>query len=205
MKRWMAALWLVAACLPGMAGAQDSLREQLHELGRRACTQVWEAGGLDGVDVAARAMAAGQQQVVYCDCVGELFEGQTAGPGDEDAEVFLHQLLASTLTTCLAGAALDGEGEDGDLDETDFAFDEGDVRMCQMALDDDLPVPGFNAVQVLAQLARTGQPRQELCTCAARYFSAGGEPLRQALEDAPNPGVVYASTLAGAIATCLLD
>jgi hypothetical protein len=201
----IAALLLGLVLMPAVAIAQDSLREQLNALGQRACTQVWAGGGLGGVDFAAQATVARLHEKDYCGCVGSLFELQTGGPGDEHTEEFMQRLIIATMTTCLTESAQETWVEDGDLDVEDFAFDPEDARMCQMALDDVLPMPGFRADEVLEQLQRTGQPRDDLCTCAARYFSAGGEPLQEQLQNAQNPSVIYGNTMAGAITTCLID
>jgi hypothetical protein len=200
-------LWALAVitCVSGNAFAQNSLREQLNALGQRACMQVWNAGGLEGVDFAKQATANSLTQADYCGCVGTLFESQTGGPGDENAEAFMQRLIVNTMTTCLTETADDGVVEDGDLGPEDFAFDPSDVKMCEMALEDAILMPGFRADEVIAQLERTGQTRDDLCTCAARYFTAGGEPLQQEIENAHNSNVVYGSTMAGAINTCLID
>lgn len=199
-----ACLWGVMALWAVSAGAQD-VRVQLHDLGQRACHRVWDAGGLGGIPFAAQAVKAGRERGAYCACVGEFFETQTGGPGKEDTEVFMIRLIRNAMTACLEPPEKVRKAEvtDGDLVPERVDYDRSDADMCAMALRDDFPMPGFDSNAVRAQLRRTGQKRDDLCVCAARYFTARGEPLQQALQSANNPVVVYGSTMAGAINACL--
>lgn len=217
----VAALGLLVCVTP--ASAQQSLRQNLYDLGRDTCSSAiaGEVDGVDGLSFVAAVDSANWERAEYCHCVGEEFQDLDSDDlasmtsGTAEGNDHLAFIATMNMAICLPGAAdleWDGEVADGDLAEwdveelpdEDFAYDEGDKDMCEMALDDAIMVPGFDREEILKGMAQVGQSRDDLCTCTARYFAAEGEPLQQAIENAPNPNIVYASTLAGAIETCRL-
>lgn len=203
--------------------AQDFSNE-LYVIGMSACASAL-AGQVDNVDGTFFAFAiaeAGVSKGDYCHCVGTEFTD--GDPGDLDLlnsdtmeSVDHFEFMTSMNMMICLPADDDSEVTDGDLvdldmtdadfaeelPDEDFAYDEGDVYMCQQALDGGIMVPGFNETEVLERMRSGGQSRTQLCTCAARYFAAGGEGLQKEIENAANPNVVYASTMAGAIEVCL--
>lgn len=219
----VASLGLLISVHP--AAAQQALRQNLYDLGRDTCSSAidGEVDGVDGLGFVAVVDSANWERAEFCHCVAEEFQdldsedlaSMTSGTSDGDDHLAF--VTTMNMAICLPGAGdadieWDGEVEDGDLAEweveelpdEDFAYDEGDKQMCELALDDAIMVPGFDREDILAGMKRVGQSRDDLCTCAARYFAAEGEPLQQAIENASNPNIVYASTLAGAIETCRL-
>jgi hypothetical protein len=220
----VAALGLLVSAHP--AAAQQSLRDSLYDLGRDTCSSAidGEVDGVDGLGFVAVVDSVNWERAEYCHCVAGEFQDLDADDlasmtsGTKEGDEHLAFITTMNMAICLPGSSddadieSDGEVEDGDLAEweteelpdEDFAYDEGDKHMCEMALDDAIMVPGFDLEDILVVMKKTGQSRDDLCTCAARYFAAGGEPLQQEIENASNPNIVYASTLAGAIETCRL-
>lgn len=220
----VAALGLLVSVQP--TAAQQSLRQDLYDLGRDTCSSAieGEVDGVDGLGFVAMVDSANWERAEYCHCVAEEFQDfdsddlASMTSRTRDGDEHLAFITTMNMAICLPGQKDDAdmewdeEVEDGDLAEweveelpdEDFAYDEGDKQMCEMALDDAIMVPGFDREDILAGMGLAGQSRDDLCTCAARYFAAEGEPLQQAIENASNPNIVYASTLAGAIETCRL-
>ncbi|MBN9334890.1 hypothetical protein [Devosia sp.] len=198
---------------------------ELYVIGLGACAAALDGQveGIDGASFASTIAEAGVSKGDYCHCVATEF---TIGdPGDlallnadtmESVDHFQFMTVMNMMI-CVPDMETDWEVTDGDLvdidmfdedatedlPDEDFAYDEGDVYMCQQALDGGIMVPGFNEIDVLERLRSGGQSRTQLCTCAARYFAAGGEGLQDGIESAANPTIAYASTMAGAIEMCL--
>ena len=82
-------------------------------------------------------------------------------------------------------------------------IDESDREMRQMFVADATLIPGFISESVNNRLKRTGQSANDLCTCSARKMTAKARQLEKEIENSPNSSVIYASTLGGAIDTCL--
>jgi hypothetical protein len=76
--------------------------------------------------------------------------------------------------------------------------------MCQMAFDGGLLLPSFDADDLKREIKSIGQNLYDVCVCSARYFTAGGEASQKEIEGADNPNLVYSSTLAGVISTCVI-
>lgn len=209
----------LALCLQPVQ-AQSSVAE-LYQIGTDACSSALAGylGDIDGDFFSAAISQAGVSRADYCHCVANEFTDGDAGDlalltANTVESVDHMQFMASmNMMICLPeDPASDFEVTDGDLvdidmteelPDEDFAYDDGDVYMCQQALDGGIMVPGFNEADVLDRMAAGGQSRTELCTCAARYFAAGGEGLAADIENAGNPTIAYASTMAGAIEICL--
>lgn len=192
--------------------------DQLYDIGLDACSYALKGyiDTVDGAFFAAAISEARMSEAEYCRCVATEFTD-----GDDDDLALLNAdsldsvdhrafMTAMNMMICLPDASdvVDGDLADIDLEEEelpdeDFAYDESDVYMCQQALDGGIMVPGFNEAEVLERMDAGGQTRTQLCTCAARYFAAGGEGLQEDIENAGNPTIAYTSTMAGAIEVCL--
>ncbi len=208
-KRALAGLAFGLACSLQPVQAQ-SVEEWLHHIGLDACQSALKGHveNVDGDFFAEAISDANLSPSAYCQCVADEF-----AEGDEEDLAILNAdsldsvdhhsfLTAINMMVCLPDVDFDALEEE-DLPDEDFAYDDSDVYMCQQALDGGIMVPGFDENDVLAQLEASGQSRTDLCTCAARYFAAGGEGLQTSIENAANPSIVYASTMAGAINVCL--
>lgn len=219
---------IISAALALLVSAQgafaQSVSSQLHEIGYGACTLAMqgELEDVDGPHYRRIVDESSMNRVEFCNCVAEDF-----GTGDKDDLAKLtsasrvdHLAMMSVfaMTGCLPDGADDDDVTDGDLVDTDtdfdvdgvldspeedFAYDESDVNMCRMAMDGGLMVPGFDETEVASKIRSNGQKISDVCVCAARYFTAGGEALQKEIEEAGNPTIVYASTMAGAINMCV--
>ncbi len=193
------------------ANAQDTSTE-LYVIGASACAAalVGHVDNVDGSFFAAAIADVGVSTGDYCHCVATEF-----ADGDENDLALLNAdtmdsvdhfefMTAINMMICVPDVddVLDGDLAE-ELPDEDFAYDQSDVYMCEQALDGGIMVPGFNEADILTRLSASGQSRSQLCTCAARYFAAGGEGLQEDIENAGNPTIAYASTMAGAIEVCL--
>lgn len=211
-----AALGLLFATQPVQA---QTVSKQLHDIGYEACTLALQGKleGVDGPHYRKIVDESSMNRVEFCSCVAEDF-----GTGDKadlarlksaNRAEQLGLMSVLSMTGCLPetddevtdGDLADGDVVDSDLDspEEDFAYDESDVNMCNMAMDGGMMVPGFDESEALARIRGNGQAVGDVCVCAARYFAAGGEELQKSIEGAANPNLVYSSTMAGAINTCI--
>lgn len=189
--------------------------------------------GLERSDYAEVVDSKNWERAEYCFCVAQEFQDMDADDlalmtaGNEDGDGYRNFVASLNLEYCLPGNFDDGEEGfginlgldldddvlDGDLvddypDEEvpneNFEIDEGDVHMCNLALEDALMIPGFDLEEVLAGMKKAGQSRQDMCGCVAQYFAAEGDQLDVEIENAMNPTIAYNSTLAGAINVCRL-
>lgn len=208
----------VLFCVQGAAA--QSVGIQLHDIGYEACTQAMQGQlrDVDGAHYRQIVDASSMNRVEFCNCVAEDFstgskQDLTLLKSSKRAD-HLAMMSVMAMTGCLPDSyadpdVIDGDlvdaEPDGDLDmaQDDFAYDESDVNMCQMAFDGELLLPGFDADDVKRKIKSNGQKLDDVCVCSARYFTAGGEALQKEIEEANNPNVVYSSTLAGAISTCV--
>jgi hypothetical protein len=211
----------LALLLSTQAASAQSVSKQLYEIGYDACTLAMrgELQDVDGSHYRRIVDESSMNRVEFCGCVAEDF-----GTGDKNDLAALKSakrvdqlslMSVMAMTGCLPES--DDDVTDGDLagtdfsdgeseldpPEEDFAYDESDVNMCRMALDGDLMTPGFNNVEVVKKIKSNGQTIGDVCICAGRYFTAGGESLQKEIEEAGNPTIVYASTMAGAINICV--
>lgn len=208
---------------PGKGGEQSS--DPFHAMGAKICTQVLDGrlGDLFNPRYYQERFAAGHlQRDSFCQCVGSVFADDPddrfgIGTATDDAEVAaMTAKITDALETCNAtdGDLVDMDiptdpyDLDGDLPDyvpadTRLAVDESDRKMCHMFVDDATLIPGFTSETVNARLQRTGQSATDLCTCSARKMSAKAKQLEKEIEAAPNSSVIYASTLGGAIHSCL--
>lgn len=211
----MKSVFIISAALAVLVSSQtasaQSVSKQLRDIGYGACTLAMqgELKDVDGTHYRGIVDKSSMNRVEFCTCVAEDF---STGDKDDLAKLKsakrvdqLALMSVMAMTGCLPENASDEDVTDGDLDspEENFAYDQSDVNMCLMAIDGDLMVPGFNETEILRKINSIGLKATDLCVCAAQYFAAGGEALQKEIEEAGNPTIVYASTMAGAINICL--
>lgn len=215
----------VAGLLNGAAAPQElTEKQQRYDMGRRICSMVLDDAlkPIEGAKYRDEVDAANWERSEYCHCVGEEFAddpndrfGLMKATGDAEAEAMLAK-IEDALQSCRPGASNNAdlaESEDPyDLDavlpdyvaaDVRLKIDESDREMCQMFVADATLIPGFISESVNKRLKRTGQSANDLCTCSARKMTAKARQLEKEIENSPNPSVIYASTLGGAIHTCL--
>lgn len=213
----------LALLVSAHTASAQSVSKQLHEIGYGACSLAMqgELKDVDGPHYRQIVDESSMNRVEFCSCVAEDF---STGDKDDLAKLksakrvdHLAYMSVMSMTGCLPEDASNDDVTDGDLVDTDFsdreseldtpeddfAYDESDVNMCKMAMDGGLMVPGFDESEVVSKIKSNGQKISDVCVCAARYFTAGGEALQKEIEEASNPTIVYASTMAGAINTCV--
>lgn len=210
---------VVALLVSTQAAQAQSVSKQLYDIGYDACTLAMQGKlkGVDGPHYRRIVDEKGENRADFCACVAQDFstgdKSDLAKLKSPDRAQQLSLMSVLSMTGCLPetdddvtdGDLVDDDGIDGELDppEEDFAYDESDVNMCKMAMDGGFMVPGFNEVEVKKKIRSNGQKVNDVCVCAARYFTAGGEGLQKSIEEAANPTIVYSSTMAGAINTCV--
>ncbi len=207
---------LIGLALSLSPAQAQSRVDQLYDIGLDACSEGLRGyvDNVDGTFFGAAISEAGMSEADYCGCVATEFtdgdDSDLALLNADSLDSVDHRsfMTAINMMICLPDASdvLDGDLADMDQEELpdeDFAYDDSDVYLCQQALDGGIMVPGFNETEVLDRMNAGGQTRTQLCTCAARYFAAGGEGLQQDIENAGNPTIAYTSTMAGAIEVCL--
>lgn len=220
-----AAVLTLALTLATPSKGSEQNSDPVHAMGVKICTQMLDGTLGEGFHPRyyRERLAAGHlQRDAFCQCVGSTFAddpddrfGLFSATGDAEAAAMTAK-ITDALETCNAmdGDLVDMDSPtdpynlDGDLPDyvpadTRLAVDESGYEMCRMFVDDATLIPGFTSQIVNERLQRTGQSATDLCSCSARKMSAKAKQLEKEIEDAPNPSVVYASTLGGVIHSCL--
>lgn len=195
---------IAAACLAVAAQGSTSPAndDPRHDMGAGICGRIIDGtlGGFDTPYYRQRMSSGSLERGSFCQCVASEFAdddddryGLMTAEGDEAARAMTAK-ITDALESC--------NSADGDLVGADETVD-SEVRMCRMAMDGGLTIPGFNEDAVASRMKRTGQSVDDLCTCSAQKMAAKAAELDAELADAPNASVVYASTLGGTINACL--
>lgn len=207
---------------PGTASQADP--DPRYAMGARICGQILDGklGGFNASYYRQRVSTGPLERHGFCHCVGTEFAddaddrfGLSKADGEQAAKAMTAK-ITDALETCNSADGDLADGEDtsdpyeaeGTLPDYKPAdprlpIDESDRDMCRMAMDGNMPIPGFDEEAVKRRLQRTGQSAADLCACSARKMTARSGELEKEMENAPNPSVVYSSTLGGSINTCL--
>lgn len=205
-------IWTRFACSLLIASApapdEHSVKQPRYDLGQRICARVLEDDliAIPGGGYRQAVDDARWERAEYCHCVGEEFAddpgdrfGLMHATGEAEAKAMIAK-IEDALHTCLPGSGNMADLADSGTEDSD---DEDDARMCRIALEGGLVMPGFDATDVAERMRQSGQTAAQLCGCSAAGMASGREAFEAEVAAAGNPAIIYGSKLAGTINRCV--
>ena len=188
--------------------ALAATEQQRIAFGQKLCTRALDGvfPALDIGDAGIRLAASDLSRDDFCGCVGQAYAAEGKGAHAQVlkemrtafvSDIAFGKHVRERMTACLPSEPEDGDG-DFSMGEAFFA----NIANCEAVVAGDLPMEGLNVGALMADMKKMSLASEQLCSCAAHYFTDNFDKVSADIDAESQEGAAYGHHMVTAISMC---